>query len=287
MTRLEHLFFHGSEEGIRRIVGDVDIGAAIYAPGGAQSNLLVWQDWKRRVAILLENGDLRSYEFDLIVNGEAEHSRRLLSPDGSPSAKAVNEAVGAGATLRLFGVGRYDIECAEQVALLKHVFDMPVFANLYMTPPFVGGLQKHFDLDDSLVVQVYGRKTWLLYEGPEENPFPIDYTDVTADDIDSQETRRITLSAGDVLFVPQGIPHKAATEGEESIHIVFGIGVRRPLSDLRALLEEFCRQDPDARRPIRDGKPLPPGRAAQLTERFRNWLLANADCQADHQDGGS
>lgn len=82
--------------------------------------------------------------------------------------------------------------------------------NLYMTPANAQGFAAHTDDHDVLAVQCFGKKDWSIGALP-----------------DAVET--VTLSSGNVLYIPEGITHSARTSDEVSIHIT--IGFRPPTLD--------------------------------------------------------
>ena len=85
--------------------------------------------------------------------------------------------------------------------------------NAYLTPPGAIGKPPHVDDHDVLVLQVAGEKKWMLL------------------DANRELREEVVLHAGDVLYLPQGIPHHAAAlEGTSpSLHLALGLH-RLPLS---------------------------------------------------------
>ncbi|CAE7241834.1 RIOX2 [Symbiodinium necroappetens] len=85
--------------------------------------------------------------------------------------------------------------------------------NAYLTPPGAIGKPPHVDDHDVLVFQVAGEKKWMLL------------------DANRELREEVVLHAGDVLYLPQGIPHHAAAlEGTSpSLHLALGLH-RLPLS---------------------------------------------------------
>ncbi|CAE7480289.1 RIOX2 [Symbiodinium natans] len=86
--------------------------------------------------------------------------------------------------------------------------------NAYLTPPGAIGKPPHVDDHDVLVLQLAGEKKWLLL-----------------DSATRELQEEVVLHAGDVLYLPQGIPHHAAArEGTSpSLHVALGLH-RLPLS---------------------------------------------------------
>ena len=76
----------------------------------------------------------------------------------------------------------------------------PVQANAYLSPADSAGLAPHSDSHDVLVLQVEGAKRW-----------------------DVAELGTVQLEPGDVLYIPRGQRHNAATAQRHSLHITIGI----------------------------------------------------------------
>lgn len=95
-----------------------------------------------------------------------------------------------------------------------------VWINAYITPSNQQGFNKHEDDHDVFALQLEGTKVWRIYndEGGESND--------------------IILNKGDLLYIPKGIPHSAATVNTSSTHLTFGIKFKT-YSDL---LKKLCKE---------------------------------------------
>ena len=79
--------------------------------------------------------------------------------------------------------------------------------NMYLTPPEAQGLAPHVDSHDVFVVQQAGEKTWTLLEADKRRVL-----------------KNITLVPGDVLYLPQGVPHYARSAGNgSSLHVTMSV----------------------------------------------------------------
>ncbi|MCH9684182.1 MAG: cupin domain-containing protein [Deltaproteobacteria bacterium] len=127
-------------------------------------------------------------------------------------------------------------------------------ANAYYTPADCSLYRPHWDTHDVFVVQVHGRKRWRHWDPVLHAPLPgRPYMESTPyvgfhHDLPSHT---LELAAGDVLYLPAGVPHTAWTTDEASLHVTFGIMPplwHQLLSALagRALAE--CEKDLDFRR---------------------------------------
>lgn len=145
--------------------------------------------------------------------------------DAALSVEEVRAKFEAGFTILINDVDQRDTRTAALCESLEQKLGLPVNANVYVTHRGTQGFEAHFDAMDVLVVQLEGEKDWLLYE-----PFlPL------ADNerkfappgalLASVPTARVTLRPGDVLFLPRGMPHEAATaQGSAlSMHVTLGV----------------------------------------------------------------
>ncbi len=112
----------------------------------------------------------------------------------------VAEQVGRGATLVLQSLHRQWDPVVDFADDLMAEIGHPVQINAYLTPSNAAGLRPHSDDHDVLVLQVDGSKQWSV--------------DGLGD---------VHLRPGDVLYIPAGCEHSAATGGELSLHLTVGI----------------------------------------------------------------
>jgi bifunctional lysine-specific demethylase and histidyl-hydroxylase NO66 len=118
-------------------------------------------------------------------------------------ARKVLDLYRRGATLVLQSLQRTWPPLIEWCCSLEAELGWPVQANAYLTPAGQRGLDRHADGHDVLVLQLHGGKQWEV--------------DGLGD---------LTMTAGDVLYIPAGTDHAAATEADPSLHLT--IGIHRP-----------------------------------------------------------
>jgi len=133
---------------------------------------------------------------------------------------------------------------AQQIELrLKQVVNV----NAYLTFGASGAFETHYDTHDVLVLQVYGSKRWFIYDQPERSPLAeAKVRGVKPADIKVEY--EFDLLAGDVIFVPRGMYHRASVTDQDSVHLTFGIHTTKGIDFVdflrkEASKDEMLRQD--------------------------------------------
>ncbi len=151
---------------------------------------------------------------------------------------------------------------------LEDAFRLGVQANSYYTPSGSQGFAVHHDTHDVLVLQVAGKKRWLLYEPLLELPLKHQrYAKALGSE--GEPTDDLVLSAGDTLYLPRGWLHQAETSDTDSLHLTIGINAYTWVDAARAALKPLA-LDVELRHGVSaDG--LDPD---ELAERLREQLAA-------------
>lgn len=272
---LTNLFFRGDRDLARCLFEGTRDDAALHVPGGAARNPLLSIDWLPYVSTLMDNRDVGPFEFDVIQRGAAGNTSAFLDAKSNPSAEAIGRALNQGATLRVMGVSRFEQNCGAQLQLLRQVLKREAFVNLYVTPAQCTGLKVHYDLEDSLVVQVKGEKHWKLF-APTTPRYPRELP-LAPLEVSGEPAQLIHMRAGDVLFVPSGLPHTVETRESGSQHVTFGVHVSRSAALLGALMEEFAATQEELRQPIRSDENVSRVQLAEWAGRFQHWLAQTKD----------
>lgn len=180
-----------------------------------------------------------------------------------------------GATLVLQALHRTWPPLVEFGTRLAVELGHPVQINSYLTPPQNQGFAAHFDTHDVFVLQVSGRKRWVIHRPVLPDPLP----EQTWETVRAEVERRVEepavldvmLQPGDALYLPRGYLHSAVAQAETSLHLTVGV---HPVTRY-ALLEHLltaARSHPELRRSL----PLDPQLAteAALAEPLAETLLA-------------
>ena len=111
--------------------------------------------------------------------------------------------------------------CRELAAELGH----PTQCNAYVTPGGdAQGFDLHHDTHDVFVLQVSGRKRWVVHEPVLPLPRPSQAR--AGDDLvpeGAEPLLDVELEAGDCLYLPRGYVHAAITTDEHSVHLTVGV----------------------------------------------------------------
>ncbi|EOM76085.1 cupin [Rhodococcus rhodnii] len=146
----------------------------------------------------------------------------------------------SGATIVLQGLHRLWPPIIAFVGGLAVELGHPVQTNAYITPPDNRGFDPHYDVHDVFVLQVSGRKHWLVHDPVHPDPLADQpWTDHRAAvEARAAEPAAIdaVLAPGDALYLPRGWIHSARSLGETSVHLTVGVSAFTQLDVVRALL---------------------------------------------------
>lgn len=145
-----------------------------------------------------------------------------------------------------------------------------VQANLYASFTSREGFGVHWDDHDVVVMQIDGAKRWKLYGPTRTAPM---YKDTAEPEPPPEEpTTELVLRPGDVLYLPRGWWHSvAASEGEHSLHLTFGIQTTTGAQLLSWLADDLRHHDI-----LREDLPVhaTPAQQAAHLERLRREVTA-------------
>jgi bifunctional lysine-specific demethylase and histidyl-hydroxylase NO66 len=118
----------------------------------------------------------------------------------------------------------------------------PVQINSYLTPPQNQGFAPHYDTHDVFVLQVAGRKRWVVHRPVLTDPLPGQDWEQHRAEVTARSAEPplldLVLQPGDALYLPRGFLHSAVAQGETSIHLTVGVHPVTRHSLLKHLLAE-------------------------------------------------
>ena len=221
-------------------------------PADRFTNLISWADVNRSLSSLrLPQGSRR---VRLVKDGKPIPSESFLSPlheNGSTIRTAEFEGqLRGGATLVFDAVNELFPSIRALMEDTERILKGYAQVNLYAGWKTQKGFDLHWDDHDTMILQVYGRKKWTIYEPTSSCP-----SKYSAADITNRPTRPPVfdgvLTAGSVLYMPRGWWHVAAPLNEPTLHLTFGISRLSGEHLMRWLTTEIV-QHPRMRRYIPD-----------------------------------
>ncbi|PHM72082.1 50S ribosomal protein L16 arginine hydroxylase [Xenorhabdus kozodoii] len=103
--------------------------------------------------------------------------------------------------------------------------DSHTFSSIYLSYGEKSSFKPHWDSRDIFVIQLTGKKRWVIYEPSFQRPLYV-HQSKDMEDIypcPSEPYDDFVLEAGDVLYLPRGWWHNPLPVGEETIHLSVGI----------------------------------------------------------------
>jgi ribosomal protein L16 Arg81 hydroxylase len=150
-------------------------------------------------------------------------------------------AIADGSTLVLQGLHRTWPPLVDFGSRLADELGHPVQINAYITPPQNQGFAPHHDVHDVFVLQVSGRKRWIVHRPVVEDPLDHQsfngFKDEIAERIGEEALIDTALEPGDALYLPRGTIHSAQALGETSIHLTVGVHPLTRYQLVRSLLD--------------------------------------------------
>lgn len=201
----------------------------------------LWPDWLLdailRFAALPSADSIR-----LLMKGKEVNPALYRNQRSLLEASAVERLLQAGGSISLTRVEGYSNALLSMSRLLEAAFHCPVQCNLYVTPAREKGLGEHVDSHDVLALQISGEKRWELEDATCESG-----------------VRSMTLSAGNWMFLPQGIRHDVSNRhSETSVHITVGFHPFTWGEALQRALKTARKQSRQLNAPIDLSTELPP-----------------------------
>lgn len=100
-----------------------------------------------------------------------------------------------------------------------------VGTHLYATPEASQGFGIHWDDHDIFALQLEGEKEWCLYDGPAAPRKSTSFREFKEQLIEDpgEPHQEVLLRAGDLLYFPRGVTHRARANKKASLHLTFGI----------------------------------------------------------------
>ena len=205
---------------------------------GAISNRSVLHVRRWPSAIKFDLGDVERFLFVgapfaedriLVVSGQQK------SIDGTGLlASEIHRRFADGDSIVLRSAHRSIPELTRFSADLASSLDAEVRVNVYITPPASSGFPLHYDDHDVVMLQTFGKKYWQIHD---KTATPQELSQLSSlqraivaatsqhvlADSHQMPASELVLSAGDMLYLPSGVPHCGTARDAASIHITASI----------------------------------------------------------------
>lgn len=151
--------------------------------------------------------------------------RQVLRPDMAAFREYLRQ--GASATVNFIDLLTPGLRAMTQT--LEAVLAAQTTVTAFLSWQKVQGYGLHFDIQDVFAVQIYGTKTWRLYEGRFPNPADVpggkyhDYPPEQMRQMAGRVQQTVEVTPGDLLYVPAGQFHEALSQSDASLHVSFGV----------------------------------------------------------------
>lgn len=181
----------------------------------------------------------------------------------------------AGATVVFQALHRNHGPLARLCRDLERRFAYRFQANVYLTPAGERGLGIHFDRHDVFVLQIHGSKDWTVWDAALKLPSKRHRFDAKTTD-PGEPIHRLTLTAGDLLYLPRGYPHQAEARDEASVHVALGVVTTTWVDVFEAALAQL-REDEDFRGSLPVHTLAAPETWGELESEFRRLVTRFAE----------
>nr|WP_314837805.1 cupin domain-containing protein [uncultured Flavobacterium sp.] len=163
------------------------------------------------------------------INLKVVKSQQTLNPtvyenqDGSLNLNQIYVAYADGHTIVVNEIQRFWDPIKEFVQNMRLQLNHNVVANLYLTPENEKALSPHYDSHDVFALQISGEKHWVVYDDTNfKTPLLNSFQPVFQRE-HLTGAKEITMKAGDIMYIPRGVPHEAYTKDTSSMHITIGV----------------------------------------------------------------
>ncbi len=143
--------------------------------------------------------------------------------DGSLNLNQLYTAYADGYSILVNGIQRFWSPIRSLTENIRQEISHNASANLYLTPENEKAFSPHYDSHDVFAIQISGEKHWILYDDTYYKTPLLNSYQPTFQREQLTGAREITMRAGDILYMPRGVPHEAYTTDKSSMHITIGI----------------------------------------------------------------
>ncbi len=172
---------------------------------------------------ILEYGKPQKDNLRVVKNQQPLLSSKYKSSNGDLNLNQLYAAYTDGYTLVINEIHKYWEPINILVQNMRHKFSHNVLANAYLTPANQKALSAHYDTHDVFVLQISGKKHWNFYDDTNFKTPLLNSFQPIFNNENLSGKKEVTVKAGDLMYVPRGLPHEAYTSDESSLHLTIGV----------------------------------------------------------------
>lgn len=205
---------------------------------GRFSSLLPWDELRS----VLERHELAPPRFRLFRDGKSvDTSRFLHGADKTQRLKAAAfvNCLSEGATLIVDAVDELSPGVRELAEACEDVLRTGTSVNLYAGWRTQAGFDLHWDAQDTIVLQLSGRKRWKVYRPTRVHPLKLDMEESPKPT--DEPVWDGVLEDGDMIHLPRGWWHVAFPLDEPSLHLTITIEPAHGVNLLRWCVDQVKR----------------------------------------------
>lgn len=214
---------------------------------GRFHSLLSWSD----VNGMLQKHRLEPPRLRLVRKGEFAPKSAFLRYEGGRVPFVVPEKLSRqlrdGYTLIVDAVDDMADGVMQLAEDFERVLHESVQVNMYAGWREMQGFHRHCDTHDVVILQVFGKKYWRVYEGGRPHPLKDDIS--PNEEAPSKVVWEGVLEDGDALYIPRGWWHEASGVGEVTLHLTFGVHQRTGVTLMHWMADQL-RASVDFRVPL-------------------------------------
>jgi ribosomal protein L16 Arg81 hydroxylase len=183
------------------------------------SGLMPWNV----LSAILEEHHLSRTRFRLYKKGK-ELDRSKYEHETGIKFSEFERELAMGATLVIDAIDQFFAPLHDVMVSLQETFHSRTTANLYAAWRRDNGFNLHWDQQDTLILQVSGRKRWKVYSPTDPSPlYPLHKQSQNPPRPSDRPTWNKILNSGHLLHIPRGYWHVAYPLDEPSIHLTITV----------------------------------------------------------------
>ena len=178
----------------------------------------------------------------LNYNDYSSLSIDITGTNNRPDVDKVQRLVSKGASIILNDIEKYNKNLLNISDELQKITQGRCQGNLYFSMASHKAFGPHFDLHDVFAFHFEGEKVWNIYENIEDSPINHPVFRISSEERIKRAGKlidQVTLTPGDLLYIPRGQYHDALASKNGAIHVAFGLTYFKPIDLMSSLWEKF------------------------------------------------